>query len=424
MSAAAVAGLRALWSRFIRCREFAMRRPIGFGATLAAIVALARFALEATIGTQVASASFCVAMQFAALVGGLAAVGSAALASGLLAQIFFEALDASALAGLAIAFVLAILTAVIVDALRLRSRGDARADRCADEALRALWESGPIGAFCWGVGGEVTEANDEFLRMTGYGRDDLTAGRIDWRKATRLRSPAASATETEFARRDGASVRMRLRFVALDEGRARGVAFAQDVAETQELRRRAERSGALAREAVGFAHDVNQPLTAAAAYLQAARRRATLGGGAGSEEQLAAMDRAGAQLHRAARLVAEWRELCAREAQASIALHAAICDAWERVRLDCGDSVRAELRLLAERDLVIGDPLQIERALVDLMRAAVAAALAAPHSGLIIATSASGGEIAVEIHFVGALSTETGGAAFELTLPLIAEPCG
>ncbi len=280
MSATVVAGLRALSAPYARCREFAARRPVGFGATLAAFGALARFGLEASFGEQFSSASFYVAAQFAALVGGLAAVVSAALASGLLARFFFEPFDAAAWVGLAVGLALAVLTAVVIDALRARPRDETLADRFASDAacLRALWEGGLVGAFRWSSCVAVTDANDEFLRMVGYGRDDLAAGRIDWREAARLRSPGASGAgfvETEFARKDGGRTRLRLLFVPLDERCARGVAFAQGLDDAPEPCRHAERLRALEREAVGFAHDINQPLTAATAIFRprVARRR-------------------------------------------------------------------------------------------------------------------------------------------------------
>lgn len=402
---------------------------MGFVAALAAVAALARFGSEAYVGERLGSASFHVVAQLAALIGGLAAALAATVA-----------------------------LAAVIELRRIRSRVGRDADFCAgDASARALWENGPVGAFCWEDSGEVTEANAEFLRMTGYGRDDLAAGRIDWRAATRLRSPAEISVETEFARKDGARVWLRLRFVTLDERGARGVAFAQDAAEAQELRRQAEWLRGLELRAVGFAHDINQPLTAAAAYLQAARRQATLGGGARSEDQLAAMDRAGAQLYRAARLVRDWRELFALESRTptEIVLHALIREAWETMRGDLGETVSAELRLRAERDLVIGDRAQIEQEVTDLLRAAAQAAIASSHRELIVVTSARGGEIVVEIGAPGAASiapcrdpraaaeparsralveadgarfssqnADGGGSAFRLALPLADRACG
>ncbi|WP_400770094.1 hypothetical protein [Methylosinus sporium] len=338
---------------------------------LAAITALALFGSADWVGEQVGAASFEFAAQFTALLGDFAAALAVA-----------AALAALALLG------------------RFGFRSGKEADCCAGDACaRALWANGPVGAFCWEGGGEVTEANDEFLRVTGYGRDDLVAGRIDWRVATRLRAPAETSVETDFVRKDGARARLRLRFVALDAEGARGVAFALDAAEAQELRRQSERLRRLELRAVGFAHEINQPLTAAAAYLQAARRRATLGGGARPEEQLAAMDRAGAQLYRAARLIGDWRELFAHEARGptEIALHPLIREAWETLRLDLGETVHADLCLRAERDLVIGDRTQIEEEVIDLLRAAAEAAIASSHRELIVVTSERDGKIAIEI---------------------------
>jgi PAS domain S-box-containing protein len=67
----------------------------------------------------------------------------------------------------------------------------------AQERLRGVAESGIVGLFFWSVDGGITEANDAFLRMLGYTRDDLAAGRVDWRRLT----------PPEYAERDEAAVR-------------------------------------------------------------------------------------------------------------------------------------------------------------------------------------------------------------------------
>jgi PAS domain S-box-containing protein len=56
--------------------------------------------------------------------------------------------------------------------------------RVAAERLRRVAESGIVGVFYWTVDGRITEANDAFLDLLGYTRDDLAAGRIDWRAMT------------------------------------------------------------------------------------------------------------------------------------------------------------------------------------------------------------------------------------------------
>ncbi len=50
----------------------------------------------------------------------------------------------------------------------------------SEQRLRRFYESGLFGAIYWTVDGKITDANDTFLRMIGYTRDDLLSGRIDW----------------------------------------------------------------------------------------------------------------------------------------------------------------------------------------------------------------------------------------------------
>ena len=68
--------------------------------------------------------------------------------------------------------------------------------------------------------GQILEANDAFLRMVGYDREDLLAGRIHWTDLTPLewrdrttqtieelkRTGATQPFEKEYIRRDGSRV--------------------------------------------------------------------------------------------------------------------------------------------------------------------------------------------------------------------------
>jgi len=479
MSSNLVAGFHALSQHIVGWRDlFARRRArVLFGAALGAFGALAHIGLETPLGEPLSWAAFYAAAQLAALVGGVSAV-IAAFVSGLLAHLFLAPFDAADRASLAVSLGPALLTAMVAGLSGARPREATRSEGSKEEAwLRALREGGLVGAFRWDARGGVTDADDEFLRMVGYGRDDLDAGRIDWRKSIRLGAPDdrlmldrlcasgdARFVEAQFTRKDGGRSRLRLRFVALDEACAQGFAYALDLGAAQEPPRPyADRSTSIERWAVGLAHEINQPLTAATAYLQAARRHATLGGCGRPDALLGAMDRAGAQLNRAARLVGEWRDALAHGDEPQprrLALHELICDAWTTVSRRAETSVHAELRLWAERDLVCGDRSQIENALVDLLRRAAEAASVSSRPGLIVVTSSSGDEIAVDIRTVGAVAADPlaaprsgdgepdegadptfsraiveahhgrfssrkhGGAAFELSLPLAAEVCG
>src|ERR1700761_6702896 len=63
----------------------------------------------------------------------------------------------------------------------------ARANRALAEReakIQRLVDSNIIGVFIWDFDGRVLEANDAFLRMVRYDREDLVAGRIYWSELT------------------------------------------------------------------------------------------------------------------------------------------------------------------------------------------------------------------------------------------------
>jgi PAS domain S-box-containing protein len=86
--------------------------------------------------------------------------------------------------------------------------------------IRRLVEANIIGIFLWNMDGRVIEANDAFLSLLGYDRQDLRSGRIrwtdltpgEWREADRraidqLRAKGiARPVEKEYVRKDGSRV--------------------------------------------------------------------------------------------------------------------------------------------------------------------------------------------------------------------------
>ncbi|MGB6313210.1 MAG: PAS domain S-box protein, partial [Pseudolabrys sp.] len=59
-----------------------------------------------------------------------------------------------------------------------------KALREREAKIRRLVDSNIIGIFIWDFDGRVVEANDEFLRMVNYDREDLVSGRIRWADLT------------------------------------------------------------------------------------------------------------------------------------------------------------------------------------------------------------------------------------------------
>ncbi|MDB5310255.1 MAG: Blue-light-activated protein [Gemmataceae bacterium] len=119
--------------------------------------------------------------------------------------------------------------------------------RASEARLRAVVESDMLATFFWEEGGGVSEANDAFLAIVGYTRDDVRAGRVSWVAMTppecRARDLSALAEiaragrcvpyEKEFVRRDGRRVPILLGAASLDGGG--GVAFAIDLTERKRL---------------------------------------------------------------------------------------------------------------------------------------------------------------------------------------------
>jgi PAS domain S-box-containing protein len=132
-----------------------------------------------------------------------------------------------------------------------------RALERSERRLRTFFDSEMMGALHWTVDGGLTDANDKFLRMVGYDRDDLRAGRLNWaamtppehhaRDARALAELAAHGVDTpyekEFVRKDGSRVPVLIGAAMLGDEPGQGVAFVLDITE----RRRAESEVAAAR---------------------------------------------------------------------------------------------------------------------------------------------------------------------------------
>src|SRR5712672_794823 len=63
--------------------------------------------------------------------------------------------------------------------------------KCAEQALREreakirrLVDANIIGIFIWDLDGRIIEANDAFLRLVDYDREDLVSGRVRWTDLT------------------------------------------------------------------------------------------------------------------------------------------------------------------------------------------------------------------------------------------------
>ncbi|MFH7029641.1 MAG: PAS domain S-box protein [Heteroscytonema crispum UTEX LB 1556] len=124
------------------------------------------------------------------------------------------------------------------------------------EALfRGVFESDLIGILFWNIQGQITDANDTFVRMTGYTREEMQAGQIYDREITPPEyheldaekfeilqtSGSYSPVEKEYICKDGSRIPILLGCAFLPGFTDRGVAFVLDISEQKRLQQEWER---------------------------------------------------------------------------------------------------------------------------------------------------------------------------------------
>jgi PAS domain S-box-containing protein len=117
--------------------------------------------------------------------------------------------------------------------------------------IRRLVDANIIGIMIWDFEGRILEANDAFLSIVGYERDDLASRTVRWTDLTprdwRDRDehewlPALKVAgslqpfEKEFFRKDGSRVPVLIGVATFEEGGSQGVAFVIDLTERKSWR--------------------------------------------------------------------------------------------------------------------------------------------------------------------------------------------
>jgi len=110
--------------------------------------------------------------------------------------------------------------------------------------LRRFYESGLVGVIYWNMDGIITDANDKFLQMVGYSRNEMAEGKIDWmnmtpeeyrhldeRSVVELKATGVNEKpyEKAYIRKDGTRIPVIVAGAMLDEARFNGVAFVLDI---------------------------------------------------------------------------------------------------------------------------------------------------------------------------------------------------
>jgi hypothetical protein len=116
--------------------------------------------------------------------------------------------------------------------------------RDSETKFRRLVESNIIGVIFWDITGNILDANDAFLEMVGYTREDLQAGQLRWKEMTpveqlnlseqsiaQMQQIGAASYEKEYICKDGRLVSALIGGVMFEGSFERGVSFVLDLTE-------------------------------------------------------------------------------------------------------------------------------------------------------------------------------------------------
>jgi len=297
-------------------------------------------------------------------------------------------------------------------------RENERARRANESILRSIQAAGLIGIFTW-RNGIIIDANDAFLDMLGYTRDDLAGDRL---RIDDLTAPEYHPAEDQARRELDEKGRSRIfqaeligkdgdRVVVVG-GRARvegdnrhGIGYALDITplvisqreqkQLQEQLQRADRLNALGRLAGGIAHDFNNLLGVIVGYTALGQTLGPLPIDDPRREGAKEVLKAAAKAKELIRKLLAFSQSHVLHAEL-LDVNAVLKDVQKMLGRIIGDTIELRLHLGEGAGCIFADRTQIEQVVVNLV---VNARDALPQGGVISITtdkvsveSAAGGE--------------------------------
>lgn len=286
----------------------------------------------------------------------------------------------------------------------------------AEEELRLTFQHAPIGMATLDVDGHVLSVNQSLCTMLGYPQSELLG-----RPMKDLIHPDDRAValgllqrllrgeieyvrhERRYKRKDGSLMFGIVRYSLIKSLRGRPLMFvAQIVDRTEQIEAEVEvrqhrerlaqvsRLGTMGEMAAGLAHELNQPLTAIANYVQACQH--LIDAGAIARDDLKeVLGKVGDQARRAGQVIQGLRSFVKRRAvsRRDTDLHRIVRDVMMLAELDG----RANgVPITSESDEILpyvqADPIQLQQVLLNLVRNAVDAMAEVPHRkrGVLVST--------------------------------------
>jgi len=275
-----------------------------------------------------------------------------------------------------------------------------------ESRIRRLVDSNIIGIFVWDLDSRIIDANEAFLRIIGYGRDDLVSGRLRWRDLTpaewrdaddrRVAELEATGTaqpyEKEYFLKNGGRVPVLVGAATFGGRHEQGMAFVVDLTERkraeEEIRESERRYSEMQMELVhanrvatmgqlsaSIAHEINQPIgatlnNASAALHWLSKEPADL------EKARQALNRIFANGNRASEVIGRMRALFKKAPlrKEDVDINGAIL---EVIALTSGEVVKngisVQSHLVAGLPLVQGDRVQLQQVIMNLIINAIEA---------------------------------------------------
>jgi len=146
--------------------------------------------------------------------------------------------------------------------------------------FQALYNANIIGVVYADLKGNIFTANDAYLKILGYSRDDLNSNQINWKKLTPLeyqkiddhsikelmKKGISTPYEKEYIKKDGSQIPVIIGSVLINKKTTEIIAFVLDITERKRLEQRKD-------EFIGIAsHELKTPLTSIKGYIQILER--------------------------------------------------------------------------------------------------------------------------------------------------------
>jgi PAS domain S-box-containing protein len=147
-------------------------------------------------------------------------------------------------------------------------KGAEEALRASETKFRRLLDSSIIGVVFWDLNGNLLSANDLFLNMTGYSREDLQQGLLSWKNLTppeyayvdgrAIAELQVTGTcvpfEKEYIRKDGSRVSVLIGSALLEGHDDKGSSFIMDITERKRSEEKLKQSESQLAQAQRLAH--------------------------------------------------------------------------------------------------------------------------------------------------------------------------